>query len=303
MREALEEPIAALAASQHGVVTRGQLLSVGLTSRQVELRLRRGRLRGLHRGVYILGHLRDGLEPRGAVEMAALLACGPGALVSHIHAAALWNLLPDPPPPVHVVLPAGRTPTRRPGIVGHRAADLRPEDAATVEGIAVTSAVRTIADLAGLVAGRELERAVARAERIGLVSDAALKRLLARQRGRPGARLLRAVMLRDGGTALTRSEAEVRFLELVRDTGLAQPEVNVVVHGYEIDFYWPEHRTAVEIDGFAYHRSWHRFVADRRRDAQLISGAGIRVLRFTWQQVAHEPKATLVTLVRTLDRT
>lgn len=102
---------------------------------------------------------------------------------------------------------------------------------------------------------------------------------------------------------MTRSEAESRFLRLVRGTGLPEPEVNVQVHGYEVDFYWPTADVVVEIDGFAYHRSRRSFRADHRRDTQLFSNAGLRVLRFTWEQIVHEPKPTLVALVRALDRT
>lgn len=304
MSATVERRIAELAAGQHGVVTRGQLLSAGLTSRQVQLRVEREGLRRLYGGVYALGHLRGRLEPPHAAEMAAVLACGPGTLISHVHGAALWGLAPKPPrsKPIDVLVPADRTPTRRPGIVAHRASDLVTDDSSTVDGIPVTAPARTIADLAGVVTKRELERAIARAERLGLLSDEELKALVARWRGRPGARLLRAVILRAGGASLTRSEAESRFLELVRGTGLTRPEANVVVHGHELDFYWPDHEIAVEVDGFAYHGSRRSFVADRRRDAHLFSTAGIRVLRFTWEQVVHEPKATLVTLARALSR-
>lgn len=296
--------MAALAASQHGVVTRRQLLEAGFTPRQVDERLRTGRLRGVHQGVYLLGSLAGCLEPRRAVLMAAQLASGPGTLISHRHAAALQGLLPEPPrsAPVHVLVPADRTPARRSGIVAHQVASLRPDDATTVDGIPVTSTLRTLADLAGSVSSRELERAIARAERSRLVNDEDLRGLVVRHRGRPGARLLRAVVLRDGGAKLTRSEAERRFLELVRGTGLPAPEVNVQVHGYEVDFYWEAAAVVVEIDGYAFHNSRSSFRADHRRDTRLFGQAGIRVLRFTWEQVVDEPKPTLVALVRALDR-
>ena len=304
MSGSVDDRVAELSAGQHGVVTRKQLLAAGLTSRQVERRLSSGRLQGMHRGVYLIGSLRGDLKPPRAAEMAAVLACGPGALLSHRHGAAVWELLPTPSrsASVHVLTPGDRTPTRRPGIVAHRATDLTPGEASAVDGIPVTSPLRTIADLAALVTGRELERAVARAERLELVSGAELRGLLARTRGRPGARLLRAVIQREGGAKLTRSEAESRFLDLVRGTGLPQPEVNHLAHGHELDFFWPQHEIAVEVDGFAYHGSRRSFGADRRRDAELFSTTGIRVLRFTWEQVVHESKATLVTLTRALDR-
>lgn len=304
MGDSAEDRIVELASGQHGVVARRQLISAGLTSRQVEERLRTNRLRRVHQGVYILGSLAGALEPPRAPLMAAQLACGPGALISHAHAAALRDLLPEPSrsEPVHVLVPGGRSPARRPGIAAHRAERLVAGEATAVDGIPVTSPLRTVADLSGLVSGRDLERAVARAERSGLVRHAELEELVARHQGRPGACLLRAVIPREGGAKLTRSEAESRFLELVRGTGLPEPEVNAQVHGYEVDFYWADAGVVVEIDGFEYHRYRTSFDADHRRDTTLFSAAGIRVLRFTWQQVVDEPKPTLVALVRALGR-
>lgn len=318
MDETIEERIAAIGERQHGVVQRRQLLAAGVTPDMVASRLGSGGLRRVFTGVYLLGHLRGPLEPPLAPQMAAVLACGPGVLVSHRCAAELLELgprphraigegRPTPPrsgirrrPPVDIAFPRGRTPSRRPGIRAHRAT-LEPGDASAVEGIPVTSPTRTILDLAAVATSRELERAVARAERLGLIDEGQLERLVARSRGRRGALLLRSVVQRGGGALLTRSEAEARFVDLVRGTGLPPPQTNVLIHGYEVDFYWPGQRVTVEVDGFAYHGSRRSFANDRRRDADLL-GVGIRTLRVTWSQIVDEPKATLVRLVRALDQ-
>lgn len=299
----IEQRIAVLAAGQHGVVARSQLLGLGMTPSRIQRFLASGRLRRKHHGVYLLGHLTGSLEPALAREMAAVLAGGPGTVVSHGHAAALWEIAPRPPAPipVHVLVP-GRAPLKRPGITAHRAPDLAPADVTSVRGIPVTTPLRTIRDLAAIATHRELERVVARAERGGLVNAKELEGLVARRRGRPGGPTLRAVIHRAGGPAFTRSEAETRFLDLIRGSGIPAPQVNAVVHGHEVDFYWPGHRIAVEIDGFAYHRSRRSFARDRQRDADLLTAAGVSVLRFTWAQVTRRQKATLVTLARALAR-
>lgn len=295
--------IAGLAAGQHGVVTRAQLLEAGLTSGEVRTRRASGRLVPLHRGVYLLGELRGRFRPPRSAEMAAVLACGRGALVSHRTGAWLWRLVsrPGPSAPIEVTVPPDRCPARRRGIRAHRAFELPQRDVAAVEGVPVTSVGRTLCDLAASATRRDLERAVARAEREGLIEMGELEERVARLRGRPGVRLLRLVI--SGGVAYTRSEVEHRFHELIRGTGIPGPGVNVVIHGYEVDFLWREQRLAVEIDGFAYHRSRESFARDRRRDAELFTAAGITVLRFTWEQIVHEPKRTLVTLARAMERT
>lgn len=202
---------------------------------------------------------------------------------------------------VDVAFPGDRTPTRRRGIRGHRAGSLGTDDRAIVEGIPVTAPARTILDLSAVVAARELEGVIARAERLGLVSTRDLGRLVDRCRGRAGAPLLRSIVEREGGALLTRSEAEARFADLVRGSGLPTPEANVMVHGYEVDFLWRDHRVAVEVDGFAFHASQHSFAGDRRRDADLLV-LGIRTMRITWSQIVNEPKSTLVRLALTLAR-
>lgn len=303
--DSTESRIAALAGRQHGVVARSQLLGCGLTSRQIGSRVRSGTFHPLHRGVYLLGHLRGRLEPPHAAKMAAVLAGGDGVLISHRHAGALWKLVPDPgrSAPIHLLLRAGRTPARRRGIVAHQTDDLEPGDAATVDGVPVTSPARTLGDLATTATGREFERAVARAQRDRLVSDEDLQRLVARRGGRRGAALLREVILRDGGPALTESELEAEFIERFRrNRRLPRPLANREVQGHRLDFYWPDRKVAVELDGYAYHGQRPSFRSDRRRDADLLATAGIRVLRFTWEDIVDDWDDTLVALTLALFR-
>jgi very-short-patch-repair endonuclease len=304
--ETLDETLDRLGADQHGVVTRAQLLAEGLTRRMVERRVRSKRLRVVHHGVYQVGPT---LAPRGR-EMAAVLACGPGSFVSYRSAGGLWQILARTGASAPVVAPVvgpvdvtvvGRDAGRRRGIRAHRVARLTAEEVTLIDGIPVTSPARTILDLARILDGREMERALARAERRELFSRAELASLIERHRGRPGMKGL-ARLCRDlGGPALTRSEAEIRFLELVRSSGIAVPEVNVMVLGYEIDFFWRSAGLAVEVDGFAFHSSWHQVEADRRRDTRLAA-AGIQVIRITWRQIVDVPTRTIVDLARILER-
>lgn len=306
---ALEERIAAIAAAQYGVMARAQLLAAGLSSGAVRHRVRAGRLTVLHRGVYRVGPL----EAPGAREMAAVLAAGPGAVVSHRSAAGLWGLLPEAPGgragagsvlelrrpappagslPVDVTV-VGANRGRRPGIRVHRVEELLPGDRATRGGIPVTAPARTLADLAAVVGASELERAVAHAEREGLTDREALRDLLSRRRARPGSPALRAVLALPGGPAFTRSGAEAGFLALVRRAGLPAPRANAPLGPFEVDFLWSDVRLVVEVDGFRYHGTRAGFEADRRRDAWLAA-AGYQVLRLSWRQIHDEPVPTAV---------
>lgn len=298
----VEDRIAALAARQHGVVARSQLLAAGLTRRMVGSRVRSRRLCPLHRGVYLLGGLRGPLEPERSREMAAVLACGPGAVVSHRSAAWIWELLPRPREtgPVEITVPRRARP-RRPGILTHRSDALSADETTVLDALPVTTPGRTLRDLSTRIATRELSRAAARAERLGHTDAGELSELVARHRGRPGAPLLRAALHVEGGPAFTRSEAEERFLDLIGSGGLPAPEANVVVRGHELDFLWRAAGIAVEVDGFGFHASRRSFENDRRRDAELAA-AGVYVIRVTWRQIVDEPSATLVHVAQALAR-
>lgn len=300
MPQNTDDMIQAIAARQHGVVTRRQLIEEGISPGAVERRVTAGRLRPVHRGVYQVGPLR---APRYR-EMAAVLACGRAARVSHRSASALWRILPVPtatgaPRPVDIILTAGCR--KHPGIRIRRIRTLREDETTTLDGIPLTTPTRTLYDLAGSVGRRELERAFAEALALRLTNRDRLRELLDRHAERRGARSLQE-LLEAGRPVLTRSEAEERFLGLCRKAPIPAPQGNVEVMGHNVDFFWRAERLIAEIDGYAFHSSPASFEADRRRDAELMA-AGYRVVRVTWRQIVSEPEAVLVHLAKALVRT
>jgi very-short-patch-repair endonuclease len=180
----------------------------------------------------------------------------------------------------------------------HRLAALDRRDIRKLGGIPVTSAARTILDLAAVVSPRDLERALAEAQARRLVRRADLLSLLARRSGRPGAAALRSLIEGDA-PALTRSEAEERFLALIRAAELPAPEVNARVGRYEVDFLWRERALVVEVDGYRFHSSRASFERDRRRDADLTT-RGLRVIRITWRRIVREPEALVARVATAL---
>lgn len=293
-RAARERAIAELASRQRGLATRKQLLRLGMTRDAIDNRVRSSLLHALHRGVYLVGH---GHMAPGARELAATLACGPNAVVSHRSAAWLWRLLAEPDGEPEVIV-FGRD-CRRAGIRTHLLASLPRRDVRRLGGIPVTSPPRTLLDLAAVVALRDLERATAEAQVRGLTRPSELLSLLARAGRRPGVAALRSVIEADAGRALTRSELEERFLALIRRAGLPTPDVNARAGSLEVDFLWRDHRLIVEVDGFRFHSSRAAFERDRRRDAELTT-LGYRVLRVTWRQLVGEPESTLVLVAQAL---
>jgi len=285
-----EERIADLVARQHGVVTRAQLMGAGVSSAAIGRRLKAGRLRALHGGVYLAGPI----EPERAREMAAALAGGPAAALSHTSALHLWKLLRfEAPRPVHVSGPGGRG-TQRPGIVFHRVSSPWTDDErAIVDGIPTTTPARTIVDVACMLGRREVELAMATAEREGLISGEELARLPDRYPRRRGMALLRSLVQEQTGPHLTESEAERKCLEVLRSGGLPRPHANVTVGPYRLDLFWPDRDVAVEIDGRAYHSSGARFEGDRRKD-NWLRARGIEVIHLTWRQITRKPTETAV---------
>lgn len=293
--------ITEIARAQYGLVRRSQLLELGLGAGAIQHRLGIGRLCRLHRGVYQVGPI---LPPRGR-SMAAVLACGSDALLCDRSAAELWGLVQDDgrrrrSSPVDV-LTVGYGAEPRPGVRTRRVQALAPEDRAEVGALPVTGAVRTLVDLARIAGPRELELAVARADREGLVRRDALAERVAREAGRVGMPALRRLLERTGGPALTRSEAEARFLALIREAGLPVPETNARLGGYELDFLWRDRGVAVEVDGYRFHASRSRFESDRRR-ATRLAAIGAQVIPVTWRQIVDEPTATAVHLAQALLR-
>lgn len=289
MRRELEERISAAAARQHGVVTRAQLVELGLSVAAVGRQLRAGRLRALHQGVYLLGPI----QTRRTAEMAAVLAGGAAARLSHLSAARVWTMLTsESTAPFHVSV-EGNGRGSRPGLIFHRVANLSNDERAVVDGIPITSPARTLVDIAGMLGSRDLELAMAVAEREGLVPVSELNAVPDRYPRRRGMAVIRALLGSATGPALTRSEAERRCLDLLRRAGLPQPHANVALGPYELDLFWPDEMLAIEIDGRAYHASSVRFEGDRRKDGWLRA-RGVEVIRLTWRQITGHELSTAV---------
>ncbi|HXS43329.1 MAG TPA: type IV toxin-antitoxin system AbiEi family antitoxin domain-containing protein [Solirubrobacteraceae bacterium] len=280
-----------LVEAQHGVVTRAQLLDLGLSVGALNSRLRRGALRPMHRGVYAVAHTALREEGRW---LAAVLACGVGAVLSHLSAGRLWSMSAVPVDrAVHVTVPGADR--ARPGIVAHRA-PLTGADVTVHRGVPTTTPSRTLVDLADVLPYATLRRIADRGVRL---DAGALRRAGARAPNRRGrgaiARLLGDDELR------TRSNPERVLRRLARAAGLAAPVVNERVVGSERDFAWPGQRLVVEVDGHAVHAPRGAREVDHERDAELVL-AGWRVLRFTADQLEHEPAGVVALLRRALAR-
>jgi very-short-patch-repair endonuclease len=277
--------IAPLATAQGGVVSRAQVVDLGLSTQAIDRRVRAQQLLLLHRGVYAVGHRTVGPDGRW---MAAVLALGGDAVLSHESAAAAWGLRRGDGGAIHVTVSRGGR-ARRPGLVVHRSGTLTPAQMTTRGGIPVSTPGRAVLDLAAAgLRGRRLERLLDRAE--ALVLDFGdVHEVLRTHPRRPGATALAELLSRHTpGTIVTRSEMEERFLEVCDRHAIPRPRVNTRVAGFEVDFAWRAERLAVEVDGYAFHRSRGAFEDDRARDVALVL-AGFRVLRFTWAQLTRRP--------------
>jgi hypothetical protein len=269
--------IARLAARQHGVVARRQLLDLGVTVAAIEHRLADGRLIRIHTGVYAVGHAR--LTPNGR-RLAAVIALGPAAVLSHRSAAALHGIRSTNRGAHDVTVPGGSRRHRR-GITVHASATLTAADIEVIEGIRVTTIARTLLDLAAVIDGLGVRRAYESAERLDLLDLNALDDLISRNPGHRGLKHLLPLLEYDPGPAArTRSELERVFLDLCRGRGWPMPDVNAWLCGYEVDMYWPEAALVVELDGHAFHRTARQTERDHIKSAEL-EAAAFRVIRLT----------------------
>jgi very-short-patch-repair endonuclease len=287
-----------VAAARHRVVARRHLVAAGVGEDAIRHRLENHRLYRVHRGVYAVGT--PDLDRLGRW-IAAVLACGDGAVLSHRSAAALWGLLNPRAGPIEVTVP-GRSSYRRPGIRVHATRSLPRADVSQTRGIPCTSVERTIIDIAGGPAA-EAERAVEQAFALRLLGRNRMAAALARANGRRGVGGLRRLLGRLlDDLPLTRSELERRFLKLVAGAGLAAPVVNRHRATHRVDFAWPDRRLVVETDGRATHDNPYAFHHDRARDLDL-EPAGWHVLRLTWWHVIEEPARVVELLTQRLGAT
>ncbi len=274
-----------MARRQHGVVTRKQLLELGLTSSGIEHRMARGRLHAVVRGIYAVG--RPEVTQHGKWMAAVLAAGGPGiAALSHSSAAALLKIGAERSGGIEVSrVSDGRI--RVPGIVVHRRPNLKPGWFRLYEGIPATSPVQTLIDLAPRLERGEMERAINEADRLRLVRTDELREALDAHLGEPGVGRLREIL--DLRTfRYTRSELERVFLPLARAAGLPAPRTSVYLNGHEVDFHFAELGLVVETDGLTYHRTPAQQARDSERD-QDHTAAGLTALRFTHGQIRYEP--------------
>jgi very-short-patch-repair endonuclease len=286
--------IARLAAERWAVLTAAQLLAAGLSRSAISRRVAAGRLHRIHRSVYSLVPP-SALAPEGRW-LAAVVACGVGAALSHLSAAVLWGLLELDGPLAEVTVPIGRAQHVH-GVLLHRSRNIQGH-VVSRRGIPVTTLERTLADLADVVPAAQLRRAAQQAEflrtRIGPAGDP-----WRHANGRRGAPLLRTLPLLRAQVGMTWSELERRMLRLCRAAELPEPESNRRIAGERVDFVWRSERLIVETDGGQAHLTAAAFENDRRRDVELML-AGWRVARFTWAAIAHEPAVVADRLARLL---
>ena len=287
VHEHVDVTISQLAAIQHGVVSRRQLTAAGVGRSHIEHRIAVQLLHPVHAGVYALG--RRTLSASGTY-LAAVMACGDGAVLSHRSAAALLGMRPSSSRRPEVTTPR-RGARRQPGIAVHRTRSLPTDHVIVRDGVPCTSFARTLIDLAAVLHVRDLDRALEQSVVLGLFDGRAMDAALAQANGRRGIRRLRRLRARLADEPpILRSEIERRFLRLVQRAGLPAPVANapIGVRDYQPDFHWPQQRLVVETDGRATHATPHGFERDRRRDLDLQL-AGWRVVRITWSQLHSEP--------------
>jgi hypothetical protein len=285
---ARERRVLAQARAQRNLLTVSQLETLGVGADAVQHRVSSGRWRRVHRGVYTVAQAPLDRDTR---QLAALLACGPHAVLSHRSAAALWGLIDDRPV-LQITVPYGSGGRRAPsGAKLHRTRRLEPADLTARRGLPVTTVARTLVDLAAAVDREELERAVHEAEVLRLLDRATVEAAITRLPARAGVGALRAAL----GTAApdpTNSEFVRRYLSLCRRHGLPHPQTTVYLDaGFpkrtEIDILYRAERLIIELDGEQTHLTRRRFHHDRRRDAALAA-RGYLTLRYTWHRVTRE---------------
>jgi very-short-patch-repair endonuclease len=277
------------------MVSRAQLLELGLSSEAIVHRVATGRLHPVARGIYAVG--RPELSRHGRW-LAAVLSCGPTAVLSHRGAAALWEIRPEESGKIEVTV-STRVRRRRPGVAVHCRA-LEPSERTSRDRIPVTTAQRTLLDLATTLSRRQLEAAINEADKLDLIDPDSLRAALDGYSGRPGVAALRAILDRHT-FRLTDSDLERRFIAIVARAGLSIPETGRQINGFKVDFHWPDLGLVVETDGLRYHRTPGQQARDRVRDNAHVA-AGLTLLRFTNAQVRYEPDQVQATLLAVAGR-
>lgn len=289
--------IRALAERQHGVVAHWQLLELGAARSMVLGRRQAGLLTQLHRGVYGLGHQRLSTEGRW---MAAVLACGPGAVLSHFNAGRLWHMCGSHGPIEVLRQSGGLARESHQGVRLHQTRRLHPYEVTVEHGIPVAVRERVLLDLAGRMDAKRLRRVVVQAYKTGHLDWKRLERITTRRRGCRGVGRLRQIVLEVDPEALeTKSVAEIDFLAICREVDFPTPIVNVLVEGHLVDFLWPAQKVIVETDSWGHHGDRTTFESDRQRDVELTA-AGYDVHRTTYKMLKRDPGPFLNNVRRAL---
>jgi very-short-patch-repair endonuclease len=282
-----DQKVAGIAGRGHGVVTRRELLGAGLSERRIKRRIERGALMVVFPGVYRVGHRAPSVEAR---YMAAVKACGEGALLSGLSAAWLWGLIKGPAPPPEVTASTER---RIKGIKTRRQRRMDPRDATRHRGIPVTTVPATLVRLPSLLSFDDLTRAAHEAAIRHRTTPNQIEAAQARHPKAAGAKLLRAIVRGDAPTLL--SKLERGFRARLRAANLPRPITNIPAGSYHVDCRWPDAKLTVELDSYRYHNSRHAWEQDRRRDREARR-RGDEMRRYVWTDVFEEPEPMLTEL-------
>ncbi|HXR61048.1 MAG TPA: type IV toxin-antitoxin system AbiEi family antitoxin domain-containing protein [Solirubrobacterales bacterium] len=286
-----------LAEAQHGVFAMWQLLDRGISEATVLSRRAGGLLVPLHQGVYALGR---GGRTREARWMAAALACGPGAVLSHFSAGRLWGICGSYGPIEVLRQSGGFHPSGHSGVRLHQTRRLEAYEVTVERGIPVAVRERVLLDLARRMDSKRLERAFVQAYKSDEFSWPRLGRIITRRRGCKGVGKLRRIALEVDSEALeTKSVSEVDFLALCRKMEMATPAVNVLAEGHLVDFLWLPQKVIVETDSWSHHGDPLAFEKDRQRDVELIA-AGYDVHHTTYKMLEGDPWPFLENVRRAL---
>lgn len=288
--------VADKARRQKGLVTRDQLLAIGIPEGTIDEWISASRLHPIFPRVYLVGHRLPG---KWTLELAAVLACTPDSFLSHRSAAELWGLLEPVQGYLPQVMIVGRKSKGPTGIRVHCATELHADERSEVDDIPITSAARTLIDLAPQVDSVTFARAYEEGLIKSLFSRDEMVAMLQRHAGRRGIRKVRALVDRDAPPSVTYEEAHLQLLELIRSSELPHPETEAPIGRYRVDLLWARERLVVEMDGAAFHSTPERIERDKRRDAELAA-LGYLVIRVTWRQLRDEPENVLTRIAMTL---
>jgi hypothetical protein len=279
----LDAAVAAVAARQHGNVTRSQLIRLGATSNAIAHRVKVGRLFPVFRTVYSVGH-----SPQTPLERAsaAVLACGATAVLSHGSAMVHWGFWKRWETPFEVTVTTHRCPQ---GIKVHLSATLTPRDTASHHGIRTTTPARTIFDIASRLDDEQLARAYANVLISKKLHESQLIELMRRQNPRhPTISRFTPLLRQPTGTGPTRSDWERALPAFCRDWGLPVPVMPAKIGRHTVDAYFPVEGLIVELDGWDFHQSRYSFETDRDRDADSLA-LGHPTVRITWERMHGTP--------------